>query len=98
MEADRLLLAFRRRADQHQHAFAVVFHAGLQEDAVRPHVHVPARRQIALLGKDAPNLSPAVISRLTAEWQGEYERWQLQASDVRRLKQLEAENARLKGR
>jgi hypothetical protein len=23
----------------------------------------------ALLGKDAPNLSPAVISRLTAEWQ-----------------------------
>lgn len=30
----------------------------------------------ALLGKDAPNLSPAVISRLTAEWQGEHERWQ----------------------
>src|SRR3977135_1380742 len=29
----------------------------------------------ALLGKDAPNLSPAVISRLTAEWQGEDERW-----------------------
>src|SRR6202008_2400944 len=27
----------------------------------------------ALLGKDAPNLSPAVISRLTAEWQGEDE-------------------------
>ena len=23
----------------------------------------------ALLGKDAPNLSPAVIARLTAEWQ-----------------------------
>jgi transposase-like protein len=31
----------------------------------------------ALLGKDAPNLSPAVISRPTAEWQGEYERWQM---------------------
>src|SRR4030081_2976327 len=30
----------------------------------------------ALLGQTAPNLSPAVISRLTAEWQGEYERWQ----------------------
>src|SRR5882757_9628898 len=26
----------------------------------------------ALLGKDAPKLSPAVISRLTAEWEGEY--------------------------
>lgn len=25
----------------------------------------------ALLGQDAPNLSPAVISRLTAAWQGE---------------------------
>src|ERR1700709_1254613 len=49
LEADEFLLAFRRRADQHQHAFAVVFHASLQEDAVRPHVHVPARRQIALL-------------------------------------------------
>src|SRR4051812_29782966 len=49
LEADEFLLAFRRCADQHQHAFAVVFHASLQEDAVRPHVHVPPRRQIALL-------------------------------------------------
>ena len=30
----------------------------------------------ALLGKDAPNLSPSVISRLTAEWKSEYDRWQ----------------------
>jgi transposase-like protein len=30
----------------------------------------------ALLGKDAPNLSPSVITRLTAEWNGEYDRWQ----------------------
>src|SRR4029079_2512509 len=30
----------------------------------------------ALLGKDAPNLSPAVITRLTAEWQAEYDAWQ----------------------
>ena len=30
----------------------------------------------ALLGKDAPNLSPSVIARLTAQWQAEYERWQ----------------------
>jgi hypothetical protein len=27
----------------------------------------------ALLGRNAPNLSPAVICRLTAEWEGEYE-------------------------
>jgi len=38
----------------------------------------------ALLGKDAPNLSPAVVSRLTAEWQGEYERWQRRDLSVRR--------------
>ena len=30
----------------------------------------------ALLGKDAPNLSPAVIARLKAEWEEEYRRWQ----------------------
>src|ERR1700752_2174112 len=38
----------------------------------------------ALLGKDAPNLSPAVISRLTAQWQGEYERWQRRDLSARR--------------
>ena len=37
-----------------------------------------------LLGKNAPNLSPAVISRLTAEWQGEYERWQKRDLSTRR--------------
>jgi len=30
----------------------------------------------ALLGVDAPNLSPGVISRLTAGWQEDYDRWQ----------------------
>ena len=38
----------------------------------------------ALLGKDAPNLSPAVISRLTAEWHGEYERRQKRDLSARR--------------
>ena len=39
---------------------------------------------MALLGKDAPNLSPAVISRLTAEWQSEYERRQRRDLSARR--------------
>jgi hypothetical protein len=30
----------------------------------------------ALLGKEAPNLSPPVIARLRDEWQAEYTRWQ----------------------
>src|SRR6202050_1678654 len=38
----------------------------------------------ALLGKDAPNLSPAVISRLTAEWQGEDGHWQKRDLSARR--------------
>jgi hypothetical protein len=38
----------------------------------------------ALLGKDAPNLSPAVISRLTAEWQGDYDAWQKRDLSARR--------------
>ena len=29
----------------------------------------------AIMGPDAPNLSPSVISRLTAGWQAEYDAW-----------------------
>ena len=38
----------------------------------------------ALLGKDAPNLLPAVISRLTADWQVEYDAWQKRDLSARR--------------
>ena len=38
----------------------------------------------ALLGKDAPNLSPGVIARLTAGWQEEYDRWQRRDLSARR--------------
>ena len=30
----------------------------------------------ALLGKDAPNLSPSLIARLKDDWQADYDRWQ----------------------
>ena len=49
LKANQFLLAFRRRADQHQHALAVVFHACLQEDAIGPHIARSAARQVALL-------------------------------------------------
>jgi transposase-like protein len=48
----------------------------------------------ALLGKDAPNLSPSVVSRLTAEWQTEYERWQARDLSARRYVYVWAEPAR----
>jgi hypothetical protein len=38
----------------------------------------------ALLGKDAPNLSPAVVARLKAGWQEEYERWKRRDLSARR--------------
>ena len=41
-------------------AYAMIFHASLQEDAVGPHVDVPSRRQIALL---PASVSPSAVSR-----------------------------------
>lgn len=38
----------------------------------------------ALLGKDAPNLSPAVIARLKGEWENEYRHWQARDLSARR--------------
>jgi putative transposase len=38
----------------------------------------------ALLGHDAPNLSPAVIARLRGEWEAEHARWQQRDLSARR--------------
>ena len=52
----------------------------------------------ALLGKDAPNLSPSVVSRLTAEWQAEYIRWQERDLSVRRYVYVWADGVYLQAR
>jgi putative transposase len=52
----------------------------------------------ALLGQNAPNLSPAVISRLTAEWQGEYECWQRLDLSARRYVYVWADGVFLQAR
>jgi putative transposase len=52
----------------------------------------------ALLGKEAPNLSPAVITRLKADWAGEYERWQRRDLSTRRYVYLWADGVYLQGR
>ena len=52
----------------------------------------------ALLGRDAPNLSPAVLSRLTAEWQNEYARWQQRDLSARRYVYLWADGVYLQAR
>src|SRR5262249_55767052 len=52
----------------------------------------------ALLGKDAPNLSSAVISRLTAAWQADYDAWQKRDLSARRSVYVCADGVYLKAR
>ena len=52
----------------------------------------------AILGPDAPNLSPGVISRLTAGWEKEYERWQRRDLAARRYVYIWADGVYLQAR
>ena len=52
----------------------------------------------ALLGKDAPNLSPAVITRLTAEWQPDYDAWQKRDLSARQYVYVWADGVYLQAR
>ena len=52
----------------------------------------------ALLGADAPNLSPSVISRLTGEWQQEYDHWQRRDLSARRYVYIWADGVYLQAR
>ena len=52
----------------------------------------------ALLGPDAPNLSPGVIARLTAGWQEEYDRWQGRDLSARRYVYIWADGVYLQAR
>ena len=52
----------------------------------------------ALLGADAPNLTPGVISRLTAGWQEDYERWQRRDLSARRYVYIWADGVYLQAR
>ena len=52
----------------------------------------------ALLGKDAPNLSPSVIVRLRGEWEADYERWQRRDLSARRYVYIWADGVYLQAR
>jgi len=52
----------------------------------------------ALLGKDAPNLSPAVIARLTADWQADYDAWRRHDLSARRYVYVWADGVYLQAR
>lgn len=52
----------------------------------------------ALLGKEAPNLSPSVIGRLKKGWASEYERWQRRDLSARRYVYIWADGVYLQAR
>ncbi len=52
----------------------------------------------ALLGKEAPNLSPSVIARLRGEWEAEHGRWQRRDLSARRYVYLWADGVYLQAR
>jgi putative transposase len=52
----------------------------------------------ALLGKDAPNLSAAVIARLKSEWEDEYRQWQRRDLSARRYVYVWADGVYLQAR
>jgi transposase-like protein len=52
----------------------------------------------ALLGKDAPNLSPAVLGRLKGRWREEFERWQQRDLSARRYVYIWADGVYLQAR
>ena len=52
----------------------------------------------ALLGRDAPNLSPSVIARLRSEWEADYARWQRRDLSARRYVYVWADGIYLQAR
>jgi putative transposase len=52
----------------------------------------------ALLGKDAPNLSPSVIARLKGEWEADHARWQRRDLSARRYVYVWADGIYLQAR
>ena len=52
----------------------------------------------ALLGKEAPNLSPSVIARLRGEWEGDYTRWQRRDLSARHYVYIWADGVYLQAR
>ena len=52
----------------------------------------------ALLGKDAPNLSPSAIARLRGEWEADHARWQRRDLSARRYVYLWADGVYLQAR
>jgi transposase-like protein len=52
----------------------------------------------AILGPDAPNLSPGVVTRLTAGWEEEYDRWRRRDLSARRYVYIWADGVYLQAR
>jgi putative transposase len=68
-------------------------------DALLPVLHLRGEEALAaLLGGDAPNLSPAVIGRLKSEWENEYRQWQRRDLSARHYVYVWADGVYLQAR
>ena len=70
-------------------------HDSLKEQLTRTS---PCEALGALLGKDAPNLSPSVIARLRGEWEADFKRWQRRDLSARRYVYIWADGVYLQAR
>src|SRR3984893_17326933 len=89
--ASSILPKWARRTKSHDAPLPVLYRRGISAGDF-PEVLT------ALLGKDAPNLSPAVIARLKGEWEDEYQRWQKRDLSARRYVCVGADGVYLQAR
>ena len=85
-----ILPAFARRAPSLNAALPVLYLRGLSSGDF--HEALPT-----LLGKDAPNLSPQVLSRLKTEWAAKHDRWRRRYLSVRHYVYIWADGIYLQG-
>ncbi len=86
-----LLPKFARRTPSLDAALPVLYLRGISSGDLREAL-------AALLGENAPALSPQVLSRLKAQWREEHERWQKRDLSARSYVYLWADGIYLQGR
>ena len=86
-----LLPKFARRAPSLDAALPVLYLRGISSGDLQEAL-------AALVGPNAPALSPQVLSRLKAEWKDEHDRWQKRDLSARRYVYLWADGVYLQGR
>ena len=91
VKVPRRLTAYARRTKSLDALLPILYLRGISTGDMREAL-------AALLGKDAPNLSSAVLVRLKAGWQEEFERWKGRDLSARRYVYIWADGIYLQAR